>query len=591
MVFSLTVMKSRVQLLGSLFLGAGVLGAGSAYAIAPKGSAGTKLVDSIEVGAKTFLPETYQPLVNALSLTGSVRTVEHDLVSNAIRSISQHKLWNISVTSQNGADFEQAALNAIAKQKQMFGVNLNDVRIRKNATLISGRDASVSLDIYRDGLKIEDASILFSFKDGILFQVLNESYGEAVADLSNDIGLSSSTENLTTNSLKNLIGDDRIVKRLTSSWRVLPSSNGYELAKVDNFMFVRGSEPLLAQLRAVDGSVFEIKTQRLNAKSLAETKIFPRSHGETVATTPLSYIFGSGFTGSTNEEGVFSALSLSTPKLEGLSGKFLKIVVETGDPVNVEAVRLGDGWNIALNPAVNPVDAWDSPEMAQAMVYVNATKIIQAAQKFIQPEWFNNPLEAHVNHDDTCNAYWDGKTINFFKAGERDGDVCANTGLISDVVFHEWGHGLDDNTGGIKDRALSEGFGDALANFMTDDSVVGLNFMPVTGTPVRNTDVVKVYPKDASFFDPHSTGLIVGGAFWELSKLLKETLGNEKAKELMGAFLFKGIYKYNKMTDVYKVLLALDDDNADLEDGTPNLCTINKAFSKRGLAKVNPSCT
>jgi hypothetical protein len=591
MVFSLTVMKSRVQLLGWLILGAGWLGAGSAYAIAPKGSAGTKLVDNIEVGAKTFLPETYQPLVNALSLTGSIRTVEHDLVSNAIRSISQHKLWNIAITSQNGADFEQAALNAIAKQKQMFGVNLNDVRIRKNATLISGRDASVSLDVYRDGLKIEDASILFSFKDGILFQVLNESYGEAVADLSNDIGPSSSTENLTTNSLKNLIGDDRIVKRLASSWRVLHSPNGYELAKVDNFMFVRGTEPLLAQLRAVDGSVFEIKTQRLNAKSLAESKIFPRSHGETVATTPLSFIFGSGFTGSTSEEGVFSALNLSTPKLEGLSGKFLKIIVETGDPVNAEAVRLGEGWNIALNPSVNPTEAWDSPEMAQAMVYVSANKIIQTAQKFIQPEWFNTPLEAHVNHDDTCNAYWDGKTINFFKAGERDGDVCANTGLISDVIFHEWGHGLDDNTGGIKDRALSEGFGDALANFMTDDSVVGLNFMPVAGTPVRNTDVVKVYPKDASFFDPHSTGLIVGGAFWELSKLLKETLGNKKAKELMGTFLFKGVYKYNKMTDVYKVLLALDDDNADLEDGTPNLCTINKAFSKRGLAKVNPSCT
>ena len=46
--------------------------------------------------------------------------------------------------------------------------------------------------------------------------------------------------------------------------------------------------------------------------------------------------------------------------------------------------------------------------------------------------------------------------LSIFYSGN---DRCANTGLIADVIYHEWGHGLDANTGGIHDGAFSEGLG------------------------------------------------------------------------------------------------------------------------------------
>ena len=53
--------------------------------------------------------------------------------------------------------------------------------------------------------------------------------------------------------------------------------------------------------------------------------------------------------------------------------------------------------------------------------------------------WLNAKLTANVNLNQTCNAYWNGSTINFF----RSGGGCANTGELPGVSLHEWGHGLD----------------------------------------------------------------------------------------------------------------------------------------------------
>ena len=67
-------------------------------------------------------------------------------------------------------------------------------------------------------------------------------------------------------------------------------------------------------------------------------------------------------------------------------------------------------------------------------------------------------LPTRVNINDFCNAFWNGSSINFFRAGGQ----CPNT-AYSDVVLHEYGHGVDHRKGGIIDGGYSEGFGDAMA--------------------------------------------------------------------------------------------------------------------------------
>ncbi len=67
------------------------------------------------------------------------------------------------------------------------------------------------------------------------------------------------------------------------------------------------------------------------------------------------------------------------------------------------------------------------------MVYHHTDKIIRLARQYLDGAWLNSPLTANVNLKDTCNAHWDGQTINFYSADSQ----CANTGLISDVIYHD----------------------------------------------------------------------------------------------------------------------------------------------------------
>ena len=46
-----------------------------------------------------------------------------------------------------------------------------------------------------------------------------------------------------------------------------------------------------------------------------------------------------------------------------------------------------------------------------------------------------------MNINLTCNAFWNGSTVNFYHAAAAAG----NTGEIAAVFDHEWGHGMDNN--------------------------------------------------------------------------------------------------------------------------------------------------
>ncbi|PYQ55410.1 MAG: hypothetical protein DMF53_28185, partial [Acidobacteria bacterium] len=75
----------------------------------------------------------------------------------------------------------------------------------------------------------------------------------------------------------------------------------------------------------------------------------------------------------------------------------------------------------------------------------------------------------------TCNAFWNGSTVNFFQSGAG----CSNTGEIAAVFLHEWGHGLDQFTGGAAaDKGTGEAVGDTFAFLETKDACIGRNFKP-----------------------------------------------------------------------------------------------------------------
>jgi Zn-dependent metalloprotease len=126
-------------------------------------------------------------------------------------------------------------------------------------------------------------------------------------------------------------------------------------------------------------------------------------------------------------------------------------------------------------------------------------------------------MPALVNINLNCNAFWDGNGINFYRAGNG----CPNTASMPDVVYHEYGHGINDRLyeqamapGGMGNSALHEGMADVTAAFIQDDPVIGKGFFG-PNTSLRTLDNTRRWPEDASG-DPHITGQIIGGAFWDL---------------------------------------------------------------------------
>ena len=97
-----------------------------------------------------------------------------------------------------------------------------------------------------------------------------------------------------------------------------------------------------------------------------------------------------------------------------------------------------------------------------------------AIQRLPTNAWVTNQLTANMNIASTCNAFWNGSTINFYKSGGG----CANTGELAGVFDHEWGHGMDANdvVGGIASPS-GEGIADIYTALRLGTSCIGRNFL------------------------------------------------------------------------------------------------------------------
>ena len=187
---------------------------------------------------------------------------------------------------------------------------------------------------------------------------------------------------------------------------------------------------------------------------------------------------------------------------------------------------------------------------------------------------------------DVCNAFWDGAGVNFYAAGGG----CPSMATLPDVIYHEYGHGVNDQlykqSGapiGMLNGALHEGMADVVAAFVQDDPVVGQGFFGA-GTVLRVLDNTARWPADRSG-DPHTTGLILAGAFWDL----RESLGLPLATTL------SHYAKYGHpddpddgvaMSEYFLETLVVDDDDADLANGTPHFAAINAAFNAHGIGSA-----
>jgi hypothetical protein len=333
---------------------------------------------------------------------------------------------------------------------------------------------------------------------------------------------------------------------------------------------------------------------------------------------PFADLSSGGFTDS---GGNFTAVGSVTTTL---SGEFVRILDQCPGVFSESSSA-----DIELGGTDGDVDcdtptSGDNTASARSGFYeVNRIKE-QARGQLPANVWLTQQLTANMNINNSCNAFWNGSTINFY----REGFPCGNTGQIGSVFDHEWGHGMDDFD--VNGQVIStangggEGIADVYASLRLDTSCVGRGFFidgslcggygdpctPASGcTGIRDIDWehrTSGVPHGVTFVQTcgccsstHCRGAIYAEAIWDLLKRDLPTLfgmSNNTALEVttrltyIGGGILDGWYPplgpVNSncgATFGYMNFLAADDDNGNLADGTPHMTAIAQAFERHEI--------
>jgi len=232
--------------------------------------------------------------------------------------------------------------------------------------------------------------------------------------------------------------------------------------------------------------------------------------------------------------------------------------------------------------------AGDNVEVdAQIQPFVHVRVVKEYVRGFAPDLTFlDEQIPVAVNIDDNCNAFYDGNGLNFLKASPD----CQNTALLGDVIYHEFGHAVHGHAlipgAGRFDGAFSEGLSDFLAASITGDPGMGRGFY-YDDEPLRDIDPgdrEHVWPTDIG--EIHFTGLIFAGAMWDLRKALIAELGDTAGVALTNRLFIAAVRGSSSIPTTLIEILAADDDDGDLGNGTPHECTIRAVFGVHGLRTV-----
>jgi hypothetical protein len=291
-----------------------------------------------------------------------------------------------------------------------------------------------------------------------------------------------------------------------------------------------------------------------------------------------------GAASTTDAAGLASWASTGMPAsiVLGVSGPLVSVKSQAGAPAS--ATMMGsDGAQILWSLAD------DEYGDAQLTAFIHAGLIKEHARGIAPAMTFlSQKLPVLPNEDDPqgCNAFWDGSALNFY----RQNALCNNTARVPDVVYHEFGHAFHQNAvipgAGALDPSLGEAAGDTMSASYTHDHHLAPGFYLSGDASLRELANTARWPDDISSFDPHETGLIWGGAMWDLRVRLTGDLGDAAGHQVTDRLYYEALRRSSSIPATYAEILAADDDDGDLSNGTPHVCAVNHAFLLHGLAPV-----
>jgi|GEM_PF-3556919 len=417
---------------------------------------------------------------------------------------------------------------------------------------------------------------------------------------------------------------------------------GYRHVLAWELTFLRDGDAATYQavVDAQTGRVLRLVDQ--NSYARVTGGIFPESNLDTEVVQGMPYcsVTDNGGTHVSDANGYFTAGSGT--RYVRLDGQYIDISDSCG---TIERSTQGDpalGTSSGTDCTTPGYGGAGNTHAARNAFYHLSLINRQADTYYPSNTWLDGTLTANTNINDACNAYWNGSSVNFFRSGSYYGTTCANTGEISDVMFHEWGHGFDSNTGGPAsgDKGSGEAVGDTFAFIRNRNSCLGEGFytdgttcdncgscsgvrdmgpfsLDGSATLARPTSVednggINCDQWSCPYYgyagpmgyEGHCESYLASTANWDLARNLVAAYGTEPGWDAMESLWFGSMQSSQSAYRVtsggqcntsasidgcgsnnwYTVFLAVDDDDGNLSNGTPNAGRIWDAYKAHGIA-------
>src|SRR4051812_45416432 len=536
---------------------------------------------------------------------------------------------------------EKIARNFLPRVAGMMGVDAKSLVL---SVARSGQPAGhiwfVDFDVVVGGMKVEGARVVFRVNNGNLIQFGTENLpaakavaplvkitqAQALAAVARYIGGVSSTDSFSDN------GSLHLVPANIASTR---SADGFDfgagrgLVKVYQFVFHRDGVMGTWQARvdATSGEVLEVMDVNDYVTAAVSGGTYlnsPTTGSEVVRPAPYANVSSGGFT---NAAGLYNFTSGTVTST--LSGQFVKIT-DTCGAISQASDASG---NIAFGTStgtdcVTPGHGGAGNTHSAREQFYQVNRIKEVVRGWLPSNtWINQVLTVKTNLNQTCNAYWNGSTLNFFKSGGG----CNNTGEISGVSLHEFGHGIDQNdgTGTATDGATGESYGDTTALIALHASCLGAGFLGsncsgygdactsctgvrdadfakhTSNTPATPDNFIRVHcPAGSGGTGPcgkevHCESYVPTETMWDLAARDLPSPGTGVAWTILDRLWYLSRNTATKSFSctagttftsngcsagsLWKVFRAVDDDDGNLNNGTPHGGALFAAFNRHSI--------
>lgn len=285
-------------------------------------------------------------------------------------------------------------------------------------------------------------------------------------------------------------------------------------------------------------------------------------------------------TATTDAAGAFN-IDATEDLTATLSGTAVNVVDQAGATLSLTSPA------DAVVELVFGSDTASANEIAQINTYFYVTAIRDFLIANGVPAEDLVTITANANVNDACNAFFSPAelSLNLFQAGEVFGTKCNNTAEET-IIYHEYGHFVDHQFGGIIDGGLSEGWGDLIACLATKQPGTGIDLFVDDDAPLRTCDNDYQFPASGSD-EVHALGQAWAGFGWHAREGLIAELGEAEGDALARALLLPSFASNAPdIPSAVREVFLRDDDDGDLSNLTPHWDILLEAANRHSLGFV-----